>query len=200
MTIRNMAAFVLTVLVLVSAGINPALAHRFNVAMVIELTGDGAESGRQYRQGFMLATTERDAHAGEESDGHLGGLDVYVTVIDAGGDPSAEIARIAAPGDIDIVAAFGSPGPRSLADKLLAGADIALLPPGQSPFARPELPGVAAFVSAFENRYGSKPSAFAAQGYNAARRIDVAVRALGNADDKAALLGSFNETGNRFDW
>ncbi|MFV2091677.1 MAG: ABC transporter substrate-binding protein [Hyphomicrobiales bacterium] len=200
MTNRNLAAFLLTVLLLGSVSIKPALAHRFNVALVIEFATGKAEQGRQYRQGFMLATTERDAHAGEESDGHLGGLDVYVSEINAGGDLSAELARIAAPGDIDIVATFGSPGTWSLANKLLAGADIALLPPGQSPFARPELPGVANFMAAFENRYGGKPSAFAAQGYHAARRIDVAVRAQGKADDKAALRRSFSETGNRFDW
>ena len=75
--------------------INPALAHRFDVALVMPPSDDASAQGRQILEGFMLATAERDSHPGQDSDGHLGGLDVYVTVIDGTGDVAAEIGRLA---------------------------------------------------------------------------------------------------------
>ncbi len=39
-----------------------ALAHRFNVALVIPLSNAASAQGRQIRDGFMLATKERDSH------------------------------------------------------------------------------------------------------------------------------------------
>jgi hypothetical protein len=163
----------------------PALAHRFNVALVIP----PSDMGRQFLQGFMLAATERDGHPDQESDGHLGGLDVYVTVSDGK-------KAIAA----DIVAAFGPEPPLTLIGKLLDGTKAVLLPPGRSPFSSPGLPGVAAFISAYEMKYGTKPTSQAAQGYNAARRIDAAVRAQGGLDDAASLRRNFEQSARDFIW
>ena len=177
-----------------------ALAHRFNVALVIPLSNAASAQGRQIRDGFMLATKERDSHPDQESDGHLGGLDVYVTVIDELGDVGAEIGRVARRGELDIVAAFGSETTLSLIGKFLDGKKVALLQPGQSPFARPDLPGVAAFIVAYEREYGGRPTSHAAQGYNAARRIDAAVRAQGGVDDPASLRRNFRETARVFAW
>jgi hypothetical protein len=64
-------------------GCGPARAHSFNLGFVTTLTGPHASRGKQALDGFLLATGERDAHPGEESDGHLGGLDVYVFRIDS---------------------------------------------------------------------------------------------------------------------
>jgi len=178
----------------------PADAHRFNVALVVPLSNAASAEGRQVRDGFMLATTERDSHPDEESDGHLGGLDIYVTVIDEQGDITADIERIGKQGKIDIVVAFGSHETRTMIAKVLDGKKIALLTPARSPFAKSGTPAVAAFVSAYKKAHGSLPSAHAAQGYNAARRIDVAVRAQGSADDKTALRKSFGETAHGFNW
>jgi ABC-type branched-subunit amino acid transport system substrate-binding protein len=146
----------------------------------------------------MLATSERDSHADEESDGHLGGLDVYVTVIDAQGDVGTEFERIVSQVEIDIMAAFGSEETLSLVGKLVEGESIVLLLPAQTPFPQSDMPAVAAFASAYENQYGSKPSTQAARGYNTARRIDVAVRAQGGGDDTELLIQSFKESANRF--
>ena len=180
--------------------INPALAHRFDVALVMPPSDDASAQGRQILEGFMLATAERDSHPGQDSDGHLGGLDVYVTVIDGTGDVAAEIGRLAALGEVDIVAAFGPETTLPPIRRRLDDNKVALLVPGQSPFARADLPAVAAFVSAYEGEYGGRPSSHAGQGYNAARRIDAAVRAQGGVNDTASLLRTFRETAHGFTW
>jgi hypothetical protein len=148
----------------------------------------------------MLATTERDSHPDETSDGHLGGLDVHVSVIDGEGDVAAGLGPKLARGEVDIVAAFGSEATLSLVGRLLKGKNVVLLLPGQSPFSDPGQPAVAAFVAAYESHYGRAPTAQAARGYNAARRVDAAVRAQGGVDDTAALRRSFADTSRDFTW
>ena len=191
MKIGIKAAFLsLAMIVAFALGIDPALAHRFNVALVIS----ASDQGREIRDGFMLATTEQDSHAGQESDGHLGGLDVYVTVIDAQGDVTSKV------GETDIMAALGSEKTLSLIRTALDGKAVTLLLPGETPFSNSDLPAVAAFSSAYMRAYGRKATPQAAQGYNAARRIDMAVRAQGGVDDTAALRRIFDETARGFTW
>ena len=197
--IRTISLFVTLVLGTALAD-TPAFAHRFNVALVIPQSGGASPQGQQILNGFMLATAERDSHPGQESDGHLGGLDVYVTAIDGNGDIMADIGRMNAPGEIAIVAAFGSKTTLSLVRSLLDGKRVALLLPGQSPFSDSNLVAVAAFISAYGKEYGFRPSSDAAQGYNAARRIDRAVRAQGGVDDTASLLENFRDTAQDFTW
>ncbi len=177
-----------------------AHAHRFNLALVVPLTNTTAAEGQDVRKGFMLATTERDGHPDEESDGHLGGLDVYVSVVDGQGDIAAKMAQIANEGEIDIVVAFGSSKTRAAVTQALKGKGIAVLTPGESPFSRADTPAVARFIAAYEKANGAKPSPHAAQGYNAARRVDAAVRAQGGVDDKASLEQSFRNTSQGFAW
>jgi Periplasmic binding protein len=195
MNIRGKMTF-LVVAVIVSAalGIDPAFAHRFNVTLVIEKSIAASERGGDIRDGFMLATTERDSHAGQESDGHLGGLDVYVTVLDEQAD------SFATQGGDDIVVVFGSSETISAVGSTLDGTNATLLVPGETPFSDAGQPEVAAFRSAYERAYGTAPTTQSAQGYNAARRIDVAVRAQGGVADTASLRRSFNETARRFSW
>ncbi|WP_349360125.1 ABC transporter substrate-binding protein [Stappia sp.] len=50
-----------------------------------------------------------------------------------------------------------------------------------------------AFVEAFEAEYGYAPAVYAAQGYDAARLIDAALKKAGGKDDKDALLAAFKE-------
>ncbi len=195
MKIRNKAVFLfLATFVVFAFNVDPAFAHRFNVALVIPQSDGASDQGRDIRDGFMLATTEQDAHAGQESDGHLGGLDVYVTVIDAQGDVISEL------GEADIVAAFGSENSQSLVRTALDGKTITLLLPGETPFSQSDLLAVVAFSSAYVRAYGRKATPQAAQGYNAARRISMAVRAQGGVDDTAALRRNFDETARGFTW
>ena len=177
---------------------NSARAHRFHVALVIPLSSIAAVQGHRFREGFVLATTERDGHPDEESDGHLGGLDVYIRAIDAQGDVRAELGRIVSQGQADIVVAFGAEKTLPLIGKIIDGTTAILLPPGQFAYAESGLP--AEFILAYERKYGAAPSLQAAQGYSAARRIDMAVRAQGGVDDTASLLRIFSETARGFTW
>lgn len=179
---------------------NPALAHSFNVALLVPLSTVGSVQGRQYVEGFMLATTERDSHPDQESDGHLGGLDVYVTKIDAVGNITEQIGRIALSGNIDILAFYGADTVLHRAREQLDGKEVALLLPGEAPSLDSSLPAVAAFISSYERVYGRKPSSDAAQGYNAARRIDAAVRAQGGVDDFSSLLWNLTKSERGFAW
>lgn len=201
MAIRTKVGFFfLAMIAALALALNPVLAHSFNVALVILPSDAAPVQGREIREGFLLAAKERDGHPDQESDGHLGGLDVYVTVIYAKNDATADIRRIVTRGEVDIVAAFGSETALAPIEKLLDGPKVVLLLPGQSPFSNSGLPAVAAFISAYEREYGRRPSFHAAQGYHAARRIDVAVRAQGGVDDRAALLQIFRDTARDFTW
>jgi hypothetical protein len=172
---KNFNIVVLLFLVLVAKTVlaaNPAFAHGFKVALLLPPSSVTPLEGRQIRQGFMVATAERDSHPDQESDGHLGGLDVYVSVLDQRGDAVAGIRRVMAGAEVDIVAVFGSARSLSVIRGLLAGSNIALLLPGQLPIADPGLPAIARFASAYETAYRDRPSELAARGYHAARRID----------------------------
>lgn len=81
----------------------------------------------------------------------------------------------------------------------LSGEAVLLLP-GRSPFADRDAPGVVAFIAAYEAAYGAPPTAQAARGYNAARRIDAAVCDQGGVQDRAALRRRFEQTARRFAW
>jgi len=191
--------FVLAMIAVKSAlAITPALAHSFKVVLVLPASTTAAAQARQILDGFMLATTQRDSHRDQESDGHLGGLDVYVSMVDEQEIVPADFERSLTRNDI--VAVFGSIKTQSLVKKLAGEMRPVVLVPGQSAFSRPALPGVAAFIMAYEAAYGSKPSQPAAQGYNAARRIDLAVRAQGGVEDIAALRSNLARTMNNFTW
>ncbi len=185
---------------------SPVFAHSFNVSIILPTSGNDfgsgseSESVQQIMDGFMLATKERDSHPDEQSDGHLGGLDVYITEIRTHGDIPDHITRIAAQGELDIVVVFAENLPAMLMDTLRREPRIVLLLPGRSPFTQTDLPGVRAFTSSYQSDYGNIPSSWSAQGYNAARRIETAVRQLGAVDDKAALGTLFEETQNSYSW
>ncbi len=144
-----------------------ALAHSFDVTMLVP---DGARE--QARTAFLVASAERDAHAGAESDGHLGGLDVYVTLLEA------DRTEATAGGAADVVVDLRGGG---------AGTGDAWL------LSLPAVPARAAaeFLVGFDDRYrriaGSAPDDVARRAYVAARLIDIAVRAQGGVEDKAAL-------------
>ena len=197
---RQAAYLILALLAGMAFALKPAFAHRFNVALVFSSAIVGADQGRQIHNGFMQATKERDGHPDQESDGHLGGLDVYVSVIDGRNKLGEILNRIAAKGDVNIVVAFGFNNLTSSLRKIPKSKPFVLLVPGQTPFARLEHPAVASVISTYQREFGHRPSAPAAQGYNAARRIELAVRSQGGVDNFKSLLRSFRETERGFTW
>ncbi len=175
--------------------VGTAKAHSFNVALVIALAEPSAANSRQVRDGFLLATRERDAHPDEESDGHLGGLDVYLYPVDLDRESLAGVRALLQREQIDILAIIGPEDAAEEIGLLVAGSRTALLAPGQLRPASAE-----AFKNRFQAAFGYLPAAPAAEGYNAARRIDAAVRPLGGVDDRVALRRALDETRNGFDW
>lgn len=178
------------------AGISEsAKAHSFNVAMVIALAEPSIADAAQVRNGFLLSTRERDSHPDEESDGHLGGLDVYLYTVDLGRESLSRVSALLQRGQIDILAVVG---PEEVAEEirpLVTGSQTVLLVPGRL---RSSPKG--AFADAFEAAFGYSPATPAAEGYNAGRRIDAAVRRLGGVGDRLALRRALAETRDGIDW
>ena len=84
-----------------------ASAHSFTAALLV--VGEDREASlAEAVRGFLLAADERDAHANETSDGHLGGVDVHVLPLprDAAALVEGLIGNPTEPGDVVVV--FGT--------------------------------------------------------------------------------------------
>ena len=180
-------------------------AHSFNLGFIAPLSGSRADFGQQALDGFMLATTERDAHAFEESDGHLGGLDSYVIRIDSSVDDKTTIDQIEKllknKEPLFVVGNF-SPGFASQIPELVNNSQAVLVNPVDSAMWQqitktPEkLTTMSAepFNPKFEAAYGYKPNANVRKGYIAARLIAATVRSLPESllEDRDELMRALN--------
>ena len=175
--------------------VGTAEAHSFNVALVIAFAEHSAAGVRQARDGFLLAARERDGHPDEEADGHLGGLDVYLYPVDLERESLAGVGALLQREQIDIIAVIGPDEAAEEIRPLVAGSRTVLLAPGRLRSASMD-----AFTNAFKAAFGYPSGAPAAEGYNAGRRIDAAVRPLGGVDDRAALRRAFDETRDGIHW
>ncbi len=173
----------------------PAQAHSFNVALVIALAEPSDAGAREVRDGFLLATRERDGHPGEHSDGHLGGLDVYLYPVDLATESLAGVRAMLGRARIDILAIVGSAAAAADIRPLIRESRTLLMAPGRLRTPPPE-----GFARAFEVEFGYPPGAAAAHGYNAARRIDAAVRPLAGVADRTALRRALDATRDGIDW
>ncbi|NNE24822.1 MAG: hypothetical protein HKN11_19660 [Rhizobiales bacterium] len=184
----RITSIILAAFCLLQAG--PALAHSFHVALVIPSPGQSENAGRQIADGFMLATQERDNHPDNKADGHLGGLDVYVHKADS----LEKLRSILKEKSIDIIVSIGAGKSTRAAIATMAGDGAIALVPGRLPQDR------VGFRSAFQAAYGYEPTELSAQGYNAARRIDAAIRPLDSVDDNAELRKRLGQTAITFNW
>ncbi len=198
---------ILAAIAVILLAMGPASAHSFNVALLVSPSSAAANDGGQIRDGFVLATRERDGHRDEESDGHLGGLDVYLFLIDDRDNPLAGARSLLEQRTIDILAVIGPDNLVETIRPLTAGSQTILLAPGQTPFSASsatstatETPAVRAFIEAFKAEFGYLPAQSAARGYTAARRIAAAVRAQGGVSDKSALRQALRASESGFDW
>lgn len=156
--------------------LNPVSAHSFNVGL---LASPSAEWTRAARQGFLLAAREQDAHAFEESDGHIGGLDVYL--VDLGDLDDAVASKKLA--ESEPLFAVGLPPGRPGIEALDAHGVI-LVDPVRARFwqAAVDAPtGIrtldgAGFHDRFVDTYGYRPGVPALHGYLAARIIAAVIR------------------------
>lgn len=173
--------FVLTISLL-AAGLlfgGPAEAHSFDTIFVVPQSGTQAEAGKQARDGFLFAARERDGHPDETADGHLGGLDVYLRVVDSNreqsnilaelrdlaGRPADDTPRIVAPAALLRVVKDQIVAAELLAIDLNAAAQPDTLTMSGRPF-----------EAAFEAALGYAPTPAVYAGYAAARQIDKVVR------------------------
>ena len=189
------------------SAVGEARAHSFSVVLIIPMSGQSEDLGKQSLDGFMLATKERDAHPDNEADGHLGGLDVYVYTAGSQDGGLTKLRAILKERPIDIIVPAGATKELELTITALAGSDTIVLTPGRLPYAitsqsdavqRPQK--LIDFMTAFHNEYGYEPTGLSAQGYNEARRIDAAVRPLDSVDDKMELKKQFAQTETNFSW
>ncbi len=168
---------------------SPVWAHSFRLGFVAPVSGSQSEVGREVLDGFMLATTEEDAHADESSDGHLGGLDSYIIEID---DSTGETATIEMVEDmvrskkpLFVTGVLSANLTSEIADILQKSGAILVNPVESAMWRRviedPEKLTTMSgepFNAAFKAAYGYKPNANVFQGYIAARLIASTVRSL----------------------
>ncbi|UCH75974.1 MAG: hypothetical protein JSU82_09230 [Rhodospirillales bacterium] len=193
-TKKAMASGVL-VLAVIAGWTHGAAAHSFNVGLIVATDAPTQAQLREVRDGFLLAAAERDGHPDQESDGHLGGLDVYLFVTDLARAAPHGVRELLGREQIDILAVLGPDRAVAEIRPLLDGARPVLLGPGRLPSTIPST-----FRESFESAFGYAPGPHAAAGYNAARRIDAAVRPLDGVDDTAALRQSFAATRDGLSW
>ena len=175
-----------------------ALAHSFTAALIV--AGDNREASlAEAVRGFLLAADERDGHANETSDGHLGGVDVHVLPLprDAAGLVEGLIGKPTEPGDVVVVLGT-EPAASEAVRKYQSNSTVLLqvvLPVGWDSDV-----GTDSFVARYRLAYGTAPGLMAATGYHAARRLDVAIRPLDGVIPRAALEDAWRSTDSRLPW
>lgn len=210
-----MKAFFIAMVITTTSLYGPSgtAAHSFRAALMVPLSGPSAGAGKQIQDGFMLATKERDAHPGTESDGHLGGLDVYISRIDGAGAPEDAAQKTGAlfrREKIEFLTVFASREALSALYPAAAGAKVFVFGLGDAPrkipgmacppffisISRPKGVGIGrAFAASFQKEYGRAPTRHAALGYDAARLIGSVVRALGGElAERAALRRALRDS------
>lgn len=175
-----------------------ASAHSFTAALLV--VGEDREAGlAEAVRGFLLAADERDGHANETSDGHLGGVDVQVLPLprDAAGLVEGLNGTPDDPADVVIVL-----GPEPAAGEAARGHQSsstvlmqAVLPEGWD-----NAGGADSFVARYRLAYGTAPGVMAATAYHAARRLDVAIRPLDGVVPQEALEDGWRSTETGLTW
>ena len=157
-----------------------AQAHEFVVA--IRATGTERDLIlADALRGFLLATKERDGHPDETSNGHLGGLDVYIIPQTAEGVVQFPVLK-KPPSDHPDIIILISTLDASEAELENAGKESLAMRPGTmhsaNVWSATTLSDPAGFAARYSAAYGQPASIWAADGYNAARRIDDANRRI----------------------
>lgn len=172
-----------------------AAAHEFTVA----IRADNADELASAIRGMRLAATERDGHANETSDGHLGGLDLFILPRPAGVDHG--INWLMRPGDgvpaiTVLMDAAAELVESNAAQGIVIGTGQLSTDNAWDNAARAS----SSFSARYEAAYGEAPDLSAARAYNAARRIDQAVRALGSVTEREELAAGLAATRSGLDW
>jgi len=165
-----------------------ASAHGFNVLLL----GSAPDSFNDVYDAFRLATKEQDGHANEESDGHLGGLDVYILTTTEGANIEDTLSETVP----DIVVVIGPDAMDAAFQLVVESRRIVFL--GVSDISakmRSEFLENASDTNtqtfqknAFSSTFGRDVSSEAEASYVAARMITIAVRSQEGVEDRAAIV------------
>jgi hypothetical protein len=179
---------------------NVALAHSF----VVTLDATAAETPLKLAsaiQGMRVAASERDSHAAETSDGHLGGIDLFIRVQPADAADGITWLKGAPKVAATVIVDFSGP---DVAPSRMAADGTLVITPGKLPPAEiwtsNALSTTNSFAARYQAAYDSAPDRQAAQGYNAALRIDRAVRYSGGVHDIQALREALDRSTDGIDW
>lgn len=165
-----------------------AAAHEFTLFYLVPPQTNAADQD-DMRTAFLIASHERDTHPDETSDGHLGGVDVHLTIMALTGDemlmalqPDLAAIPVEWEGQDAVLARFATapaalpPSPDRRAAYLSAAGD-------------PDLP---AFADAYLAATGQMASELATASYAMARMIDEAVRPLDGTTPADALRATLD--------
>lgn len=188
---RGITAAGLLILALLLPGL--ANAHSFTLAVRSE-SGEPTLALASAIRALRLAAAERDGHEGETSDGHLGGLDLFIRPLPRDAAHGIAGLKHAPPGPPDILLVLGA-GPVDPGDTGPVAIDPGALPPGWQDVTDP-----ASFAARYQAATGLPADRAAAEAYNAARRIDRAVRAQGGTGDRSAMVRSLLSTAEGIEW
>ncbi len=195
------ASAVFSFAIICAIGVSDAGAHSFEIGFVAPFSGPESRLGNQALDAFLYATKERDSHEGEESDGHLGGLDLYIFKIDSGGSPESiqrQIGELSRSKGFEFVTGVFTPKITEAVHAALAGTQTVLVDPvdcaayrasAGSPDRLYTMSGER-FSEVFRRTYGYDPGAYAGRGYTAARLIDAVVRPAGDRISETGVLRS----------
>ena len=169
-----------------------ASAHSFTAALLV--VGEDLEVGlAEAVRGFLLAADERDGHADETSDGHLGGVDVHVLPLprEAAGLVEDLLGTPSEPPDVVVVL---GPEPAASATARAYQSESTVLVQDVLPAGWEGESQMDGFAARYRLAHGTAPSAMAATAYHAARRLDAAIRPLDGVNPQSALEEAWRST------
>jgi hypothetical protein len=169
------------VMLLSIGGVRAASAHSFNTSMLVPASATNEPQLDELMLAFLLASEERDSHPDETSNGHLGGLDVYITITSSPAQISAASPDIIAT-PLAGITMPDIPGTAFLtAPDMTSDTAITML-------ATPADPSLPPFAQRFKAATGHAPGPEARAIYVSARLIGRAVRKAGGVADLALHL------------
>ena len=171
-----------------------AAAHSFSVAIIASDAESAARLPSTVR-GFLVASAERDGHPDETADGHIGGLDVFVTPLPAEAANAITGLIGATPESYEVAVVLGA-NPAAARDVQGVVATTIIVAPGTLPDDAQRY----GFAEQYEKRFRAPADLAAKQGYNAARRIDLAVRRFGDLSDTTAIRQALRDSEGGIEW
>lgn len=179
---------------------NVASAHSFVVTLDATAAAEPLNLASAI-QGMRVAASERDSHAAETSDGHLGGIDLFIRAHPADAAEGITWLKGAPTTSATVIVDFSGPdvAPSRMADDGTLVITPGTLPPAEI-WTGNALSSTDSFATRYHAAYDSAPDRQAAQGFNAALRIDRAVRDSGGVHDIEALREALGRSTGGIDW